>query len=1189
MIKNYNILYSLPFTINNGLITALNSMQGAHARFFSSTSLPVDNQTKLISFLFKDDLVYLEFTLADILEPYYKAENTFTHVRFSLNYKSESVELFNDIINNNISTYYKDINSLVNKIYWDVVNWRDEKRLDDENMINNIYISLDIRVITEFNRFTTKGNKILNPSGVTGKRKFSSIATNDQKVKSVAPYKEPINIISITKANTKVKTSKLWIDFSLFSHGDLKKFSNELFYSGKITPNTDYSLLIKLRKNDLFFTIAERQEYFIFKSLNDNSFQKLFYFITDKLYDIFEEYKFELEYSCDSILLEFRPINIEEKLKISDLDKVKLEYPNIDTKIITKDLGFYGKSFDEFPGSSINFKIIDGKLQIFNLDDIDNLDKFLDEFNSKISTNESSDYFINDFTKLYLIYRLNRPFIIIINIFEDGKNIIKRSFNIYGDLISKIEDINNFNDTFSRKNRNNTTIIKGNNIISSIRNIKFNPIKNEYKSTKVSSKDWLPNSNIGTLDLETYEINGVAKCYAIGFYCNEFKECNTYYIDEDLDSTKIIHKCLTEMLKPKHNKNLFYVHNLGKFDSVFLIKALIHFNKTSEGVNNPYLYEVETRNSDILKLIIKRKNNNRMTSIVLKDSAAILPSTLRDLCKNFQVNTEKGFFPYNFCTKDTLFYVGKTPSINYYNNITQEEYNSLYKEVWSLKNECLLYLNKDLISLCEVLVKVNKILHLKYNIQMTESLTISSLAIKIFLKDHYDPIKKPIPLVTNRLIWNNIYKAYYGGRVEVYNPFFKQDNKNKVYNKFTKKYETKVEKTLYYYDVNSLYPSASLNLMPGLECEYIESYTSDSNKLDLNNLFGFFYCKIKSSSEYIGLLPKRSEGRLTFPNGEWYDWYFTPELLFPQERGYKIEVIKGYKFNSIKDVFTSFVYTLIEMKINASNPSERNVAKLILNSLIGRFGMDFLKSVTKLLDSKNHDLVSVTRVLKNSIEMDEDLFLDTFKTSIDKEICEDFGVDYIKALNIESISEKSSTRSYNTVSIPIAAATLSYARIHMNKIIMHILDNGGKIYYTDTDSIVTDLKLSEDFVHPSELGKLKLEHEIEEGYFITDKTYAFINTKGKLVKKAKGVQSEFLTFDDYKKMYQLKHVVDATKTTSKRDYAKGSVVIKTKNDINLNIEHYIKRTRIFKNNKWIGTTPLYVHELDNTSDSYNDK
>jgi hypothetical protein len=40
--------------------------------------------------------------------------------------------------------------------------------------------------------------------------------------------------------------------------------------------------------------------------------------------------------------------------------------------------------------------------------------------------------------------------------------------------------------------------------------------------------------------------------------------------------------------------------------------------------------------------------------------------------------------------------------------------------------------------------------------------------------------------------------------------------------------------------------------------------------------------------------------------------------------------------------------------------------------------------------------VSVTRVFKSSIEMDEDLLLDTFKLDIFKEICEDFGgVDFI--------------------------------------------------------------------------------------------------------------------------------------------------------------------------------------------------
>ncbi len=45
-------------------------------------------------------------------------------------------------------------------------------------------------------------------------------------------------------------------------------------------------------------------------------------------------------------------------------------------------------------------------------------------------------------------------------------------------------------------------------------------------------------------------------------------------------------------------------------------------------------------------------------------------------------------------------------------------------------------------------------------------------------------------------------------------------------------------KNLRYYDVNSLYPFAAKNTMPGHMCEYIES----KKELDLNDLFGFFYC-----------------------------------------------------------------------------------------------------------------------------------------------------------------------------------------------------------------------------------------------------------------------------------------------------------------------------------------------------------
>ena len=60
----------------------------------------------------------------------------------------------------------------------------------------------------------------------------------------------------------------------------------------------------------------------------------------------------------------------------------------------------------------------------------------------------------------------------------------------------------------------------------------------------------------------------------------------------------------------------------------------------------------------------------------------------------------------------------------------------------------------------------------------------------------------------------------------------------------------------------------------------------------------------------------------------------------------------------------------------------------------------------------------------------------------------------------------------------------------MLEILLYILENGGTIYYTGTDSVVTDFKSPDSFIHKTELGKLKLEHTIVEGYFVSDKTYA---------------------------------------------------------------------------------------------------
>jgi hypothetical protein len=287
-------------------------------------------------------------------------------------------------------------------------------------------------------------------------------------------------------------------------------------------------------------------------------------------------------------------------------------------------------------------------------------------------------------------------------------------------------------------------------------------------------------------------------------------------------------------------------------------------------------------------------------------------------------------------------------------------------------------------------------------------------------------------------------------------------------------------------------------------------------------------------------------------------------LKLAADNGYEIEIIKGYKFNRISHVFDDFINDVYKIKSNPRNPTEKNVAKLILNSLIGRLGMNIHKIKTSLLSEEKHLELLSTRVVKNTTDLGSGMYLDVYIPDIDKDICTSFNLDFIQILNNENIDEKG-INPVNNVSISTAAAVLSYARIHMAKIMLYILENKGTLYYTDTDSIVTDLELPKEMIDGVELGKLKLEHTIEQGYFIADKTYTIINNEGKIIKKAKGVKSSLLKYEDYEKMYN-KEIVDANKISSIRNYKDGYVTISNK-VIKLNPSSYKKRGRIIENGK----------------------
>ena len=934
---------------------------------------------------------------------------------------------------------------------------------------------------------------------------------------------------------------------------------------------TQYQILIKLRYNVDTFAMLGRQFSFKYENYSDdfnfNSFNDI---ISSRLDIALDNYGIT---EADVVLLqiEYREVFYGdlEKLKIEGLKHV---ISNTDYNKVRNISPFFPLSFDLIEygkplKSVISNNIVQSVLTLTNKVNNAGYIDFIEFFNKNNSLLPDKVKAIPFHSKQLFFQRIVNgiDFIIVIDIINPTKY-IKKAYSITGVFLGEVEDTNIGNNVNQRKFGNYTFLIKDNSIIFSEKNNVLAAIKRN--KSFVETNAIIEDIRIGVIDLETFTVytNGLtlAKVYTIGFFTNLDSKPILYYIDtKTLNSEEIVLMCINEMLRSKYSGITFYAHNFGKFDCVFILKTILDYNK--QIIDNPYAVEVNTvkskdpyvlktvcRDDIILKLTIKRKVDGVTHSVSILDSYRILSEKLSKLCAKYEVEESKGFFPYDFATKNNLTYIGETPNKNYYGySITQKEYNNLKKEVWNFKEESLSYLSKDLISLYQILKKVNRALFLDFNLKMTNCLTVSKMSYEIFSKD-YLSVDKPIPLINKKEIYRDIKLGYYGGNTEVYKPY---------------------GENLYYYDVNSLYPYVSLNDMVGLECHKQEYIDKSAN---LNELFGFFYCDIEAPKDnYLGILPVRTKTGIIFPVGRWSGMYFSEELKYAVENGYVINIIWGYKFNRVSNLFTKYVEDLYKMKSYPNNVTQKNLAKSLLNNLIGRFGMDISKPITEIVDSKTFNEISLTRKITAEKRITDDSILVTYTPELDESVCYNFNIDFRKAL--QSI-ESHKNNTFEGVSIPIAAATTAYGRIHITKIKNKILKMGGNIYYSDTDSIVTDIELPTNMVDPKELGKLKLEHKVARGYFISSKTYCVClfepdKDGNAVIKKAKGLNSITLEESDYIKLYKGSNIKTGIKTYSTTDYSLGSVVISNK-PLTLNADSYTKRTKIYKDNIWIDTKPL---------------
>jgi hypothetical protein len=99
----------------------------------------------------------------------------------------------------------------------------------------------------------------------------------------------------------------------------------------------------------------------------------------------------------------------------------------------------------------------------------------------------------------------------------------------------------------------------------------------------------------------------------------------------------------------------------------------------------------------------------------------------------------------------------------------------------------------------------------------------------------------------------------------------------------------------------------------------------------------------------------------------------------------------------------------------------------------------------------------------------EDKFLVSYTEKLDYNLIKSHTLDMIK---IKSIYQDKESKNRSITYVVISACITAYARVHISRLKLYIINElKGNIYYSDPDSLVTDIKLPNTMVHPTNLGK----------------------------------------------------------------------------------------------------------------------
>ncbi len=385
---------------------------------------------------------------------------------------------------------------------------------------------------------------------------------------------------------------------------------------------------------------------------------------------------------------------------------------------------------------------------------------------------------------------------------------------------------------------------------------------------------------------------------------------------------------------------------------------------------------------------------------------------------------------------------------------------------WDFKKEASKYCMNDCYITKKMLEEINLNMENDEKNIFKKSRSISSFSLNIF-KEKFNKLNAE----TRILLKNDemIRQGFYGGRCEV---FGNVERGEKVF----------------HFDFTGMYSEIMKD-----NFHFNKAKVKKVSKMEKP---GFYTVDVFSDGMDIPVLPfkEKKEGKLIFPNGRWTGTYWYEELKeFEKEGGSILKIHNMVEFQEKGEVFKDFIenYSRLRKKSEIDNV----FWKLFVNSIYGRLGMQENKEQT-------------------SIVYDEGEYE---KMREEKEIIRESLINKIRIITFE----KERTNEELDSNVALAAQITSKARIKLFRAFKDVIKNGGRILYTDTDSIFASFKRD---VSGEKHGEVFWDAEkddtiIKDAIFALPKGYAIINNKNENIIKIKGFRRNSIDFEEFKSLF----------------------------------------------------------------------